>query len=75
MTDAEACFQKSLDVAKSQHAKAWELRTTMSLCRLWQSQDRNNDAREALTSVYEWFQEGLQTPDLVDAKQLLDSLR
>jgi len=71
---AEACFQRSLEVARSQQAKSWELRTTMSLCRLWKSQDRKGDVDIALASIYDWFQEGFDTPDLIDAKQLLDSL-
>jgi class 3 adenylate cyclase/tetratricopeptide (TPR) repeat protein len=73
--DAETCFQQSLEIARSQHAKAWELRSTMSLCRLWQSQDRHADAHNALAAIYNWFREGFQTPDLADAKQLLDTLR
>lgn len=72
--EAEACFQLALEVARSQRAKSWELRTTMSLCRLWKSQNRTEDARTALAKIYDWFQEGFDTPDLIDAKQLLDSL-
>ena len=72
--EAETCFQLSLEVARSQQAKSWELRTTMSLCRLWKSQNRTGDAHTALTSIYDWFQEGFDTPDNMDAKQLLDSL-
>ena len=73
--DAESCFHQSLEVARSQHARSWELRTTMSLCRLWQTQGRGQEAHRALTGIYEWFQEGFETPDLVDAKQLLESLK
>ncbi len=72
--EAEDCFQESLRLSRCQQAKSWELRTTMSLCRLWQTQDRSVEAREVLASVYEWFNQGFQTPDLVDAKALLDSL-
>ncbi len=72
--EAEVCFQLALDVARSQQAKSWELRITMSLCRLWKSQNRMEDARTALAKIYGWFQEGLDTPDLIDAKQLLESL-
>jgi predicted ATPase len=72
--EAESCFQQSLEVARSQRAKSWELRTTMSLCRLWQSQHRREEARWTLASIYDWFQEGFATPDLLAAKQLLDSL-
>lgn len=71
--DAETCFNRSLGIARSQQAKSWELRTTMSLSRLWRTQNRRGEAHAALAAVYDWFQEGFETPDLVDAKQLLDS--
>ena len=35
---AEACFQRALDVARHQQAKALELRAALSLARLWQGQ-------------------------------------
>ncbi len=73
--DAEACFHESLEVARSQQAKSWELRTTLSLSRLWQTQQRCDEARTALADIYDWFQEGFETPDLLDAKSLLDSLK
>ena len=69
---AEACYQDSLAVAVKQQAKSWELRTTMSLCRLWQQQGRQTEAHARLAGVFGWFTEGFTTPDLVDAKKLLD---
>ena len=41
MTQAEACFQQALEVARRQQAKSWELRTAMSLSRLWCAQGRS----------------------------------
>jgi predicted ATPase len=55
-------------------AKAWELRTTISLARLLVSQDRRDEARAMLTDIYNWFTEGFDTADLKDAKALLDQL-
>ena len=55
-------------------ARAWELRATTSLARLWQRQGRRNEARDALAAVYGTYTEGFTTPDLVDAKVLLESL-
>ncbi len=72
--EAEAAFNQSLEIARSQDAKSWELRTTMSLCRLWQSQNRTTEARSALAKIYGWFTEGFDLPDQVEAKQLLESL-
>ena len=73
--DAEACWQQALAVARGQHAKVWELRAAMSLARLWQRQRRRAEARSLLTSTYHWFTEGFDTPDLQEARVLLDELR
>jgi predicted ATPase len=71
---AERNFLASLDWARRQQAKMWELRTSVSLARLWQSQGRRQDAHELLAPVYGWFTEGFDTKDLLDAKSLLAEL-
>jgi adenylate cyclase len=71
---AEGCFQRALDVARRQQAKALELRAAMSLSRLWQRQGKRKEARQVLAEVYDWFTEGFDTPDLQDAKALLEEL-
>jgi predicted ATPase len=68
---AKACFQQALDVARSQQAKALELRAAMSLSRLWQRQGKWDAARSLLAPIYGWFTEGFDTPDLQEAKALL----
>ena len=73
-TEAEACFHQALDISRSQQAKSWELRAATSLARLWQSQDRRQDAYDLLAPVYEWFTEGFDTADLKEAKALLQEL-
>jgi predicted ATPase len=72
--EAEACFRHALDLARCQQAKAWELRAVMSLSRLWQLQGRLQEARALLAPVYGWFTEGFDTPDLQEAKALLETL-
>jgi predicted ATPase len=72
--EAETCFHKALDIARHQQAKSWELRAAMSLARLWQSQDKRQEAYDLLAAVYGWFTEGFDTLDLKDAKSLLDEL-
>jgi predicted ATPase len=72
--EAEACFQQALDIARRQQAKSLELRAAMSLARLWQQQDKRQDAYDLLAPVYEWFTEGFDTADLKEAKVLLDEL-
>lgn len=70
----EKCYQKSLDVARQQGAKWWELRTIVSFARLLQEQGISEQGYELLTPVYEWFTEGIDTPDLIEAKELLEQL-
>jgi predicted ATPase len=72
--EAEAAFRHAIEVAKRQNARSLELRAATSLARLWQGQGKNSDARGLLVPVYEWFTEGFDTPDLRDAKMLLDEL-
>jgi hypothetical protein len=72
---AEWNFLASLDWARRQQAKMWELRTSTSLARLWQSQGKRLKAYELLAPVYSWFTEGFDTKDLQDAKSLLAELR
>jgi class 3 adenylate cyclase/predicted ATPase len=73
-TQAEACFQQALTVARRQQAKSWELRAATSLARLWQQQGKRQEAHELLAPIYGWFTEGFDTADLQEAKALLDAL-
>ena len=74
VVEAEACFNQAMEVARRQLAKSLELRATVSLSRLWQCQDKRQDAYDLLAQVYERFTEGFDTADLKDAKALLDEL-
>jgi predicted ATPase len=71
---AEGLYRKALSIAQEQEAKIWELRAAVSLARLRAAQGRHTQARELLTPVYSWFTEGFDTPDLKEAKTLLDDL-
>jgi predicted ATPase len=73
-TQAEACFQQALAIARHQQAKSWELRAAMSLSRLWQQQGKRAAARGLLAPIYGWFTEGFDTADLQEAKALLEEL-
>ena len=73
-TAAEGCFRQAIETARRQQSRAWELRATMSLARLWQRQARREEARAALAAVYATYTEGFATPDLVDATTLLKKL-
>jgi DNA-binding SARP family transcriptional activator/tetratricopeptide (TPR) repeat protein len=72
--DAEACFRQAVGVAQRQEAKSWELRATTSLARLLRAEGRTAEGREMLASIYGWFTEGFDTPDLREAKALLEEL-
>jgi predicted ATPase len=71
---AEAYFERALTIACQQQAKSWELRAAMSMARLWHDQGKQDEARDLLAPIYGWFTEGFDTPDLKEAKALLDEL-
>ena len=72
--EVEACFRQALKIARRQSAKSWEFRATMSLCWLWQSQGKREEARRMLAEIYGWFTEGFDTLDLKEARNLLEKL-
>jgi len=71
---AEEFYRKALSIAEQQGAKLWELRAAMSFARLCRDQGRQTDAHDLLVPIYGWFTEGFGTPDLKEAKALLDAL-
>ena len=73
--EIEVCFARAVEMANRHGSKSLELRTSISLARLWQSQGKSTEARELLAPVYGWFTEGFDTADLKEAKGLLDDLR
>jgi predicted ATPase len=72
---AECCYIASLDWARQQQAKSWELRTATTYARLLRDHGRVGEARDLLAPVYGWFTEGFATKDLKEARALLDGLR
>jgi class 3 adenylate cyclase/predicted ATPase len=71
---AEQCFRQALTISREQGAKSMELRASMSLSRLMVHQGRRADARQALAGIFSWFTEGFDTPDLRDARKLMEEL-
>jgi class 3 adenylate cyclase/predicted ATPase len=71
---AEQCFREALNISREQSAKSPELRASMSLSRLMVHQSRRADARKALAGVFSSFTEGFDTPDLRDARKLMEEL-
>ena len=74
VAQAEACFQRSLQIAREQKAKSWELRSAISLARLYKNQHKQEAAHNVLAQIYNSFTEGFATLDLREAKTLLTNL-
>ncbi|MCK1394957.1 winged helix-turn-helix domain-containing protein [Bradyrhizobium sp. 1] len=71
---AEQAFDRAFEVARSQGALFWELRTAISLARLRMSEGHLADARHVLASVYGKFTEGFETEDLREARTMMARL-
>jgi DNA-binding SARP family transcriptional activator len=71
---AEVCFRRGITLAQQQQAHSWELRAALGLGRLLQRQGHSEEARQLLAEIYDWFSEGFDTPDLQDARALLEEL-
>jgi class 3 adenylate cyclase/tetratricopeptide (TPR) repeat protein len=72
--EARLCFERAIEIARTQANKWFELRTTVSLARLLARQGWRGEARTMLAEIYNWFTEGFDTADLKDARALLDDL-
>ena len=73
LSEAERLLLEAVECAKAQSALSWELRASISLARLRMRAGHIEHARSPLASVYDRFTEGMQTKDLVAARELLDS--
>jgi DNA-binding winged helix-turn-helix (wHTH) protein/tetratricopeptide (TPR) repeat protein len=71
---AEQHLITSLELARGQQAIMLQLRSAVSLARLWQTQGKLREARELVSEVLGSCSEGWGTPDLLDAQALLDEL-
>jgi class 3 adenylate cyclase/predicted ATPase len=71
---AETSLQRGIAVSRTQGARGWELRAATRLACLWLDQGKRTEARDLLAPLYGWFTEGFDTPDLKEAKALLEEL-
>jgi predicted ATPase len=71
---AEIAFRRAIDIAEGQEAKLLELRSALSLARLWPAHSCPKEVKQHITSVYQWFSEGFDLPDLVAARAFLEKL-
>jgi predicted ATPase len=72
---AEYSLRSSLDLARHQGTLGYELRTGVSLARLWQRLGRREEAHDVLSSIYARFTEGFDSRPLTAARELLAELR
>ncbi|MEA3291247.1 MAG: hypothetical protein U9Q71_02920, partial [Pseudomonadota bacterium] len=67
-------FEEAMEVARKQKAKSLELRAAMSMARWCAEKTKPAEGLRILQPVYDWFTEGLDTPDLKAARALLQEL-
>jgi tetratricopeptide (TPR) repeat protein len=71
---AHISYEQAIESARNRKARSWELRSTVSLARLLQKQGKREKAGQILEPVYTWFTEGLESPELQEARTLLNEL-
>lgn len=72
--EAESCLHQSIQWARGQGARSWELRSATTLALLLSRQGARSAARDVLAPVYSGFTEGFDTHDLRVARSLLHAL-
>jgi predicted ATPase/class 3 adenylate cyclase len=73
--DAKSNFRAARELAQRQGGRSLELRATMSLGRLLEREGKRGEATDLVSSIYDSFTEGFETPDLREARDLLGRLR
>jgi class 3 adenylate cyclase/DNA-binding response OmpR family regulator/predicted ATPase len=73
--EIETILLSSLDIARAQQARCWELRAACDLARLWKGQGRGREGLKLVQAIYEQFTEGFDTADLLEAKALMQDLK
>jgi predicted ATPase len=71
----ETVLLNSLEIARGQQARCWELRAACDLARLWQGQGEASKARRLFRAVYNQFTEGFETADLRAARACMNTLK
>jgi class 3 adenylate cyclase/tetratricopeptide (TPR) repeat protein len=73
--EADVAFRHAIDIATDQGAKTFELRASVARARLHAEQGESRKAFDMLSPIHGWFAEGLETPDLQQARALLGELQ
>jgi predicted ATPase/class 3 adenylate cyclase len=69
---AEEWFQRAFDVAREVDARMPQLRAAIALCRSQREHGEMQPGSEPLSGIHATFTEGFTTPDLMEARDLLD---
>jgi tetratricopeptide (TPR) repeat protein len=69
---AQECFKEAMSLAGQQSALSFELRAGLELAQLWIDGGQIRRAHDLVGPIYDRFIEGLATPDLVLARQILE---
>jgi predicted negative regulator of RcsB-dependent stress response len=72
LQSAEQMYNEALSIARAQNARSLELRTALRLARLQGRQGRLQEGIDLIKPLYSWFSEGLDTPDLKEAREFLE---
>ena len=70
---AEAYFQKAIQVAQRQAARSLELRAALSLGQHWLIQGKAGSAKKLVSEIFSKFTEGFDTPDLRRAAEFIQA--
>ena len=72
--DAEANFHEAMRIARQQGSRMFELRSAVSLARVWVEQGKTVEAYDLLAPTYGKFSEGFDSRDLLSANAVLTSI-
>jgi class 3 adenylate cyclase/predicted ATPase len=70
----EQHLRRAVVMASESRLRLTELRAATGLARLWRDGGRRAEAHDLLAPVHGWFTEGFNTPNLKEAKALLEEL-
>jgi predicted ATPase len=71
---AEASYREAIHASREMNAHLPELRATTGLAQVWQQQGRTDEALQLVSDCLDWFSEGFEAPDLIEAKTLVEDL-
>ena len=70
---ASKAYRRAFEVAEAQNARSLQLRAAMALATLPDRSEEQGWALAELSRLYGQFRDGLETPDLIEARALLDA--